>query len=35
MATGAATQIHELLSWEFCSERDEFLSVEDRYYESE
>lgn len=33
--TGAATQIHELLSWEFCSERDEFLSVEDRYYESE
>ena len=33
--TGAATQIHELLSWEFCSERDEFLSVEDKYYESE
>lgn len=33
--TGAATQIHELLSWEFCSERDEFLSVEDRYYESD
>lgn len=33
--TGAATQIHELLSWEFCSERDEFLSVKDKYYESE
>ncbi len=33
--TGAATQIHELLSWGFCSERDEFLSVEDRYYQSE
>jgi len=33
--TGAATQIHELLSWEFCSERDEFLSAKDKYYESE
>lgn len=34
-STGASVQTHEILSWEFCSDRDEVLSVENGFYESE